>query len=495
MEYKINRKEFLTQSAFASAQAAFASTLAFDALASNSQRTRRTGYRKKVAVIGAGLAGLSAAYELTQAGFDVTVLEARTRPGGRVHTLREPFSDKRYAEAGAARIPDSHRWTLKYARLFGLPLVPFSSDKQLGAVVYIAGNRIKIPAGRRLDLRDLPLSLKPEEQESGITGLWRRYVAAALREIGDPESKGWPSESLKKYDRTTFAEFLREQGASRDAAALLLNPYYKPEDDQISALWWLREAALLTDQKTEYKISGGNDLLPRSFAARLATKICYGAQAARIEQDAQRVSVVYRQAGNMKRLTADYLVCAVPFTVRRRIEISPPLSPAKQNAVEQLSYDSVTRVFLQASKRVWEQEGLSGFALTDLPEEISEPTFDQAGSRAILVSYRSGAQSRQLASLAEAERIAQVSRQMEKVFTGLGETLESGVSYCWDEDEWARGAYSILKPGEMFSLFPLIARPEGRVHFAGEHTSMWSGWMQGALESGNRVAQEIRQVS
>jgi monoamine oxidase len=178
--------------------------------------------------------------------------------------------------------------------------------------------------------------------------------------------------------------------------------------------------------------------------------------------------------------------------VLRRIEISPPFSPEKQQAIEQHSYESVTREFLQVRNRCWEREGLSGFAVTDLPEDIWHPTFDQAGRRGILVSHRSGVQARQLASLTEVERIAVVSKQVEKVFPGFGETLESGVSYSWDEDEWARGAYSILKPGEMFSLLPHIARPEGRVHFAGEHTSLWPGWMQGALASGHRVAQEIQ---
>lgn len=455
---------------------------------SGSQRLRRTGARKKVIIIGAGLAGLSAAYELTRAGHEALVLEARTRAGGRVYTLHEPFSDGLYAEAGAARIPDTHRWTLQYARRFGLTLVPFSPDG-LANAAYIGGKRIK----GRIDLADLPLSLTAEERRVGMAGLWDHYTASALAEIGNPEAKGWLAESLRKFDRLTFAEFLRERGASRDAAAMLEMPYYKPEDDPISALWWLREAALLKGQRREYKIKGGNDLLPGAFAARLAARIRYGAAVVRIEHDAGSISVTYRQAGSTKRLSADYLVCAIPFTTLRRVEISPSFSPEKRQAIEQHSYDSVTRVFLQTSQRRWEREGLSGFATTDLPEEIWHPTFDRAGERALLVSYRSGAQARRLAALAKTERIATVSQQMERVFPGVGETIESGVSYCWDEDEWARGAYSILKPGGMFSLLPHVARPEGRVHFAGEHTSIWPGWMQGALESGNRAAREIGQ--
>ncbi|MBI4751297.1 MAG: flavin monoamine oxidase family protein [Acidobacteria bacterium] len=483
MKNPINRREFLKHAALA---ALFPSSVSV----SGAQKHHRPSTRKRIVIIGAGLAGLSAAYELTQAGHDVMVLEARTRAGGRVYTLREPFSDGLYAEAGAAHIPDIHYQTIRYARLFGLTLVPFSPYGQ-SDTSYLRGKRIKVPAGRHIELSSLPLSLKPEERKGGVPGLWERYVTPVLTEIGRPKTKGWLSESLRKFDRLTFAELLRECGASSDAIALLEMPYYKPEDDQISALWWLREAALLKDQKLDYKIKGGNDLLPKAFAKRLATKIHYGAEVVRIEHDRQSVTITYHQAGTTRQLSTDYLVCATPFTTLRRIEISPPFSSDKQQAINHHAYDSVTRVFLQTNQRSWEKEGVSGFARTDLPEEIWHPTFDQTGKRGILVSYRSGVQARQLSALSEKDRISAVSNQLEQVFPGLSETLESGVSYCWDEDQWACGAYSILKPGEMFSLFPHIARPEGRVYFAGEHTSMWPGWMQGALDSGNRVTQEI----
>ena len=113
------------------------------------------------------------------------------------------------------------------------------------------------------------------------------------------------------------------------------------------------------------------------------------------------------------------------------------------------------------------------------------------GGRDILVSYLSGAQARRVTAMNRDERITSTLDRFEKIFPGLHENFEGGASYCWDEDEWARGAYSILKPQEMFSLLPHVARPEGRVYFAGEHASAWPGWMQGALESGNRAAKEI----
>jgi monoamine oxidase len=481
---KIDRREFLRQAAFLTLSASY----------THGAESKRTLGKKKVIIIGAGLAGLSAAFELHQAGHEIFILEARTRPGGRVHTLREPFSDGLYAEAGAARIADNHYWTLKYARLFGLKLVHFLPQRK-ASVLYIAGQRIVVPPDEEVDLSKLPLSLNTEERKGGISQLWALYLGPALNEIGNPGLKDWKADEFAKLDRVTFAEFLHDQGASYDATALLEMPFYKPEDDQISALWWLREAALLVDEKMFYKIQGGNDLLPKSFAARLASKISYGAEVTNIRQDDRSVSVDYLQAGFNKTLSADYLVCAIPFTVLRNIEISPAFASDKQKAIQNYLYDSVTRVFLQTSNRMWEKEGLSGFALTDRPEDIWHPTFDQPGRRGLLLSYRSGPEATRLAALNEKDRIISVSGQMAKIFPGVEKQVETGVSYCWNEDPWARGAYSVLKPGEMISMFPCVSRPEGRIHFAGEHTSIWPGWMQGALDSGNRVAKEISQAS
>jgi monoamine oxidase len=131
---------------------------------------------KKVLVVGAGLAGLVAAYELTQAGHDVTVLEAQLRPGGRVQTVREPFSDGLYTEAGAARIPDNHDLTLHYAKHFGLTLVPFFPNN-LARVFRIGGKRIKSASWTDLDLSQVPLNLTAEERRMGMAGLLQKYWA------------------------------------------------------------------------------------------------------------------------------------------------------------------------------------------------------------------------------------------------------------------------------------------------------------------------------
>ncbi len=122
------------------------------------------------------------------------------------------------------------------------------------------------------------------------------------------------------------------------------------------------------------------------------------------------------------------------------------------------------------------------------------PTANQPGPRGILKSYITGPSARRVTALKEDERISFVLQHMEKLFPGAQEHVEGGASKCWDEDQWSRGDYCWFKPGQMTSLLPHIAGPEWRVHFAGEHTSAWICWMQGALESGNRTAREVNEA-
>lgn len=487
---EMDRRQFLKASGLATAALWLQPERAFGW---PGQRIERRGTAKKVIVIGAGLAGLSAAYELTQAGHDVTVLEAQMRPGGRVLTLREPFSDGLYAEAGAAGIPDAHDFTLRYIQLFQLPLNP-SLPSNLGTISYHRGQRIKHTEGTN---PELPYDLTPEEKELG-PAIWPRYrPSSVLDEIGDFAAPDWPPDSLKKYDQMTYAEFLRSHGASSEAIAYMTASFrWGDGADTVSALMVLRGTADEGKANNWYRIRGGTDLLPKAFADRLREKIQYGSPVVKIEHNAGGVRVFFLQAGASQTINGDYLVCAIPFSVLRHIKISPPFSPEKQRAIEQLPYFSVARIFLQSRRRFWIDEGFDGEAWTDLTiGNVDSTSSDQPGPRGILQSYAGGPQARQITAMKESERISFALAQMEKVHPGIRESFEGGTSKCWDEDPWARGASSWYKPGQMSELWPHVARPEGRVHFAGDHTSPWIRWMQGALHSGNRVAREINEAA
>jgi monoamine oxidase len=486
----MNRREFLQGSALGAAVSL--SSLKIGAFAQS--KLERKGPARKVIIVGAGLAGLSAAYELIRAGHDVTVLEAQARAGGRVFTLRAPFSDNLYAEAGAMFIPDSHDLTLHYVKEFELPLEPRVTPN-LSSVSYVRGKRFVSSEG----VRQEPLfNLTPEEQQLGLGGLWEKCNPDSIyQELGNPADPNWSV--VKKYDQISYHDFLRSRGVSEEAVSLMTyggNDLWGDGYASVSALTQLRDSFHLRNSGEEHKIKGGNDLLPKAFAIRLAENIRYGSPVVKVEHNDRNVRATFLQAGTYHSIEADHLVFAIPFSVLRRIEVSPRFTPEKQKAINELPYFSAARVSLQSRKRFWIAEGLNGFGRTDLPIAlVFDMSSNQPGMRGILQSYLGGPRARQLAELKESERISFVLGHAEKLFPGIRENFEVGVSKCWDEDEWARGASSWYKPGQMSELWPHIARPEGRIHFAGEHTSAWIRWMQGALHSGNRVAREVNDAS
>ena len=191
-------------------------------------------------------------------------------------------------------------------------------------------------------------------------------------------------------------------------------------------------------------------------------------------------------------MTGDFLVCTIPLPVMRRIEIAPALSPSKRAAIDEVDNMAMARVYLQSRRRFWLERGESGWAQTDDPIDVWDYTRDQPGTRGILGAYTSGRMARQITARDPAERGPFVLEMMEQVHPGIREHFEGSASYSWVTDPWVQGAAAEFKAGQLSKYYAALRQPEGRIHFAGEHTSPWNGWMNGGLESGHRVADEIK---
>ncbi len=438
-----------------------------------------------VVVVGAGLAGLRAADVLHRAGTPVVVLEARSRPGGRVHTIRAPFAEGLYAEAGAIRIPPQHETVIQLAKEHGLNLVPFESLSG-SALITIRGVTAQVP--EELKKASAPLGLKPEEEGLGQGALLQRYVGDLPSDIADLKPSAEAYARWSSYDELTWPAWLRSRGASDGAIRLMT---LGGDSRELSALYVLRQFALLQKASQFYKIHGGMDQLPRAMARALGAIVRYNAEVARIEQIDGAVELGYVERGRKKIVRASRVVLAIPFSTLRRIEVRPGFSSQKASAIAGLPYFPATRFLFQCRSSFWQQAGLSGTARGDQPAEMWDCTYDLDATRGILGATVGGELGQQLAGMTRARAISMGKSLIAQTFPELPASFERGVVYRWALDGWARGAFAVFHPGQMSTIMPDIARPEGRIHFAGEHTSTWMGWMQGALESGARAAGEV----
>jgi monoamine oxidase len=485
MERRLSRRRWLQLAALAAG--GIASGPFRPALAGLSLPLPRRHSPKRVLVVGGGLAGLVAALELKRAGHSVTLLEATLRPGGRVRTLREPFSDSLHAEAGAGRIPSTHALTLEYVKRFGLRLKPYRP--RAPELTWLGGVRqIKRP-GHDVDLSRAGLDLSAEDRALGLDGLYARYIAPHLREVAAGAPDNWPTAALAPLGEQTIGDFLRAHGASKGARQLLLAGF---DDD--SALDFLRDA-VSHDVPTLHHIAGGNDLLPQAMARSLAAEMNYGAPIERLEQDQREVRAIVNRGGERRVFSGERLICTVPFPALRAVEFSPAVSAGKQRAIDELVYGAVTRVYLQTRQRFWEKERVSGFVTTDQPLEVWNATHDQPGTRGILLGYLYEALARKVAALPPEKRTGWFAEELAPIYPVLREQIEGGASFVWEEQPYQRGAFSMYTKGQFATLWPHAATPEGRIHFAGEHTSPWPGWMQGALYSGLRAAREVNDAT
>lgn len=480
----LNRRAFIRRSLAGAAGVAAAPYL----LASVSARAQ------KILVIGAGMAGLSAAFELVARGHDVTVLEARTRPGGRVFTMREAFADGLYADAGAMQVYDSHRRAQNYISQFSLELDPIRSAAP-GSLIYVMNRRIESAPNTPVVW---PFPLNAGEKDLDSRGLYAKYIAPLLKDVHAADMAGTLLEKFGEHDRLTFSDYLRARGASENAIKILnagLPIGLGDGGDHHSALNLLREAAYRQVRTQSFTIRGGTDRLPKALASRLAERIRYGTPVMRIEQDATGARAIATERGATRVFTADRLIVALPFAVLRGVTFNPPLPEATRAAIEQLPNTSVVKVFMQTRSRFWLGQGQSGGASTDLPITlVSERTINQPGPRGILEGYVAGAQARRFCAMTDDDRQKAAIADLKRLFPDIEEHYEAGASKCWDADPWSRGAYAWFRPGQMTRFLPVLGKPDGRIHFAGDHTSSTPGWMEGALHSAERVVGEVERA-
>jgi monoamine oxidase len=421
----------------------------------------------------------------------VIVLEARDRPGGRVFTERQPFQNGQFAELGAGRIPNVHALTLGYVDRFGLPLEPFMPESGGEDVLRFRGKIYRYPRGKSVDTAKLPLDITADERKRGVKNVLQDTMQPILLSLRDIASPDFPSRSLRQYD-IDVRELCAQRHMSLDVFAGQAVGVFEPKTDRASSLGRMRILPMLLSGRMLWRISGGMDRLPRAIAAALGDRIRYRAPVMSVRQTNDGVDVVAVEDGRERAFRGDYFIWAAPLPPLGRVRFDPPLSAGKRRAIDESYFSAVTRVGLQVDQRFWESSGLSGFGNSDDPLELWHTTFDKPGPQGMLVAYFKHDGAKELGALPAEARAPNAIGRVGRLLPGLERHVAASVVKVWAEDPWAGGAYLQFLPGQLYDLKPHFARAEGRIHFAGDHTSHLPGWMQGALTSGHRVAEEIR---
>jgi len=452
---------------------------------------QRPGDRKRVIIIGGGIAGLVAAFELKRQGHDPLVLEAQQRVGGRVYTCRD-FAPGVYAEYGAMRIPRVHDLTLEYCDLFGLQLRPFvmSNPKTL---VCIEGGRMTMEEAEREPER-LPFELAAGELGRTYSELWDE-ATREVREQYQREGESALEAIIAEYDQYSIREFLEMRGFSEGAIELYGVMSFRESNMNAAVIEQLREIVGRAFEDMQ-EIVGGFDQLPNAFYEQLRDNIRFGANVHAIEQDESSVTVRVKTESGRFTETGDYAICAIPFPVLRDIEVQSRWSRGKQQAIRELNYNPSTKVLFQTRSRFWERtDGIGGgTTTTDLPiRRICYPShpYPDEPRGTLLASYTWGMDALRWGAMDEETRLEEALEDVAKIHPEIVEEYEVGHTHSWYEDRWARGAFALFEPRQESRLQNDIVRPEGRVYFAGEHCSLWHAWIQGALESGIRAARDI----
>jgi monoamine oxidase len=503
---ELSRRRFLNLVGKAGGAAAVYETMAAMGLlptpaayAGPPQLQPRSGAGKRVIVLGAGMAGLAAAYELAKAGYSLTILEARSRAGGRNWTVRRgdmvretdsqqscafDAGAEMYFNAGAARIPQYHRAVLGYCRELGVELQPVITEN--GNAYYQSGD---VFGGRPVrahqfinDSRGYIAELLAKAVDQGALD---QDLTMDERDVFLDVLKGFGAlRGDRTYAGSSRAGYLQEPGAGATAGTLL-DPLDRGDVFKSSfAMLQLNLSELIDFAPPMFQPVGGMDRIAFAFERPLRANIRYGAVVTAIRRRGAGVSVSYRSGdgGPATAVDGDFCICTIPLPVLAGIDAD--FSPAHKQAIADLKYLKAVKLAFQADRRFWEDDQIYGGVswTTDDITQIWYPSTGFNGPKGIVLGAYVWTDeiAERFGALSPSERNRTAIASGAKIHPDYAKHVGRGVSVAWHKVPYSLGAYS--RP-TYDADYKVLLEPDGPVHFAGEHLSHLNGWQEGAVLS------------
>ncbi|MEH3105969.1 MAG: flavin monoamine oxidase family protein [Sphingomonas fennica] len=470
---------------------------------------RLSGAKKgaSVVVLGAGLAGMLAAYELRKAGYKVRILEYQARPGGRNWTLRGGdtftelggatqkvgFAPGNYLNPGPWRIPHHHRTLIHYCQAFGVALEPFI---QLNHNAYIHSSNAYGGKPQRykeavVDFKGhvaelLAKAANQKALDGAVTAEDQAKLLEAMRGWGLLDKDMAYKSSLRVssqrgYDRAPGGGV---NGAPTPSQIAKLSDVLDPK------VWGAMNTHLgYLTQTTMFQPAGGMDMIGKGFARQVNDLITYNAKVMKVAQAPTGVTISYQDlpSGQMREEKADYCVCTIPTTILSQIDLQ--VADSMKAAIQAVKYSMQVKVGLEMKRRFWEEDDYiyGGISFTDQPIALISYPNDRMfskGPAVVLGAYSNGAAGLLLSGMTPAERIETALAQG-AVFhpQSYRKEFSNGVAVAWSRVPWMLGCTSQWTEENRARHYQNLCAIDGRVVLAGEHASYYGGWMEGSLLS------------
>ncbi len=414
-----------------------------------------------VIVIGAGLAGLQAARLLRSSGAEVVVLEARQRVGGRV--LSHRFDNGQWCERAAEFIDANHTMVLDLADELGLRLLP----------AHVGEGKPWLDIGGRSSPVEFHHSLRDGLQR------WNAVLDELAAGVDLDDIDALANSDLDRLDlgqliRSLDLDVLTRVVVGREVRTeFMLGP---DEVSQAMAAWQRRLRVVAGEGREAWRLEGGNDQLATGLAGLVGAIVQLGNEVA--EVDAEEGAVVL---GDGRRMVAERVIASVPLPVLGRMW---PTMPVELHGI---GYGVGGKVSVQLARRIWLDYGANGSVVSERAwGELWETSDCQPGDAGVLTTLLSSHDGAALASLPDTE--GRIIDEIDRIFPGTKGLAGERVRTDWTNDRHSLGCYVCFGPGQMAAGWPMLRQPHGRLMLAGEHTDAYTGYMEGALRSGQRVA-------